>query len=289
MKILILFLFSINTQALAAKTENTSLITSFSVLQNLVKQIAPEDIQVKALVPLDSDPHDYKLSIQDVIKLKKIHMYFYFGHGVDDHLITNQEIQNKCRVSSNLNLIQDKSKNVDPHAWQDPMMGVQMAQNILSCLNQIFPDQKKQMQKNFDRLSAELKKISTDYKKQFQSLPSESKKIVTAHMAFRYLEGPFQLQIFSIQGLHSHSEPSARSLQNLVDQINTHKVGYLFPEKTEVSSTFKRLQSLTTIKLGPRLYSDTLSSESGPASSYQNLVRHNLESIYQALKTKDNL
>ena len=289
MKILILFLFSINTQVLAAKTENTSLMASFSVLQNLVEQIAPGDVAVETFVPLDSDPHDYKLSIQDLMKLKKIRMYFDFGYGVDDHLMTHQKVQNRCRVSSNLNLIQDKAKNFDPHAWQDPMMGVQMAQNILSCLNQIFPDQKKQMQKNFDHLSTELKKITTDYKKQFQSLPAESKKIVTAHMAFRYLEGPFQLQIFSIQGLHSHSEPSARSLQHLVDQIKTHKVGYLFPEKAEVSSTFKRLQSLTAIKLGPRLYSDTLSTKSGPASSYQNLVKHNLESIYQALKTKDHL
>jgi len=285
---LLLSFLLLNLEA-KAKPEAPLLMTSFSVIQSLVEQIAPAEALVQSFVPVESDPHDYKLSMQDMMKLKNVHMYFYFGHDVDDHLIPNQEIKNKCDVSEGLKLVQDKSQKVDPHAWQDPLMGVQMAENILLCLIESFPAHKKQMQKNFKNLSTELKKISTDFKKLFESLPPADKKMITVHKAFQYLEDPFQLQIFSIQGLHSHSEPSARSLQSLIDQVKIHKIRYLFPEQFEVSSTFKRLQSLTTVQLGPRLYSDTLSEASGPAANYQKMIRHNLESIYQALKTKDAL
>ncbi len=289
MKSLLCFLLLLNLKAAASPAKTPVLMTSFSVIQSLVEQIAPENSNVQALVPLESDPHDYKLSIQDLMKLQNISLYFYFGHGVDDHLITNQEIKNKCRVSKDLKLIQDKSNRSDPHAWQDPMMGILIGENILNCLIQTFPDQKKQMQKNFKQLLIELTKISVEYRKLFESLPEAHRKMITTHQAFQYLESPFQLQIYSIQGLHTHAEPSARSLQILIDQIKTHKIGFLFPEKSEISSTFKRLQSLTTIQVGPRLYSDTLSTKSGPAANYQTLLRHNLSSIYQALKTKDHL
>jgi zinc/manganese transport system substrate-binding protein len=289
MKFLLCFLLSLNLNAAASPGKTPLLITSFSVIQSLVEQIAPEDSNVQVLVPLESDPHDYKLSLQDIMKLKDVQMYFYFGHGVDDHLVTHQEMKNKCQVSRDLKLIQDKSNRSDPHAWQDPMMGILIGEKILKCLNQTFPDQKKQMQKNFKQLIMELKKISVEYRKLFEALPTANRKMITTHQAFQYLESPFQLQIYSLQGLHTHAEPSARSLQILIDQIKTQKIGFLFPEKPEISSTFKRLQSLTTIQVGPRLYSDTLSVKSGPAANYQNLLRHNLNTIYQALKTKDRL
>ncbi len=289
MKSLFLLLLITNLNAEAASPQPPLLMASFSVIQSLVEQIAPKDLRVEAFVPIEADPHDFKLSIQDIMKLKNVQIYFYFGHGVDDHMITNQKVEKACQVSSKLKLLEDNSKNKDPHAWQDPLMGIQIAETILFCLIQTYPDQEKQMQKNFKNLSLDLKKISNEYKKLFQTLPIDNKKIVTAHRAFQYLEKPFQLQIRSIQGLHSHSEPSARSLQNLIDQIKTDKISHIFPEKSEVSSTFKRLQSLTTVELGPRLYSDTLSSKSGPAANYQDLIRHNLKSIYQALKTKDDL
>lgn len=288
MKILFLYLLNLNLQA-SAQTQPPLLMSSFSVLQNLVEQIAPPSSRIETLVPLEADPHDYKLSIQDMMKFKNVKLYFYFGYGVDDHITSNIEIKNKCQVSKNLKLITDIKQKTDPHAWQDPQMGILIAEQILLCLKLVFPDQIKTMEQKFKKLNAELNQISSEYIKLYGKLPSQELKLVTTHAAFQYLEKPFQLQILSIQGLDSHSEPSARSLQNLIDQIKLKKIRYLFPEKEEVSSTFKRLATLTSLKIAPRIYSDTLSDSSGPASSYQKMVRHNLESIYQALKTKDDL
>ncbi|UNM06440.1 MAG: zinc ABC transporter substrate-binding protein [Holosporaceae bacterium] len=52
-------------------------VTTFTVLEDFVKRIGGDRIEITNLVPSDSDPHIYEPTPQDVKKISKADLIFY--------------------------------------------------------------------------------------------------------------------------------------------------------------------------------------------------------------------
>ena len=50
----------------------------------------------------------------------------------------------------------------------------------------------------------------------------------------------------------------------------------------------ERIAAETGVAIGGRLYSDALSETDGPAGTYLNMMRHNMESLITAFKSPKN-
>ena len=65
----------------------------------------------------------------------------------------------------------------------------------------------------------------------------------------------------------------------VIDQIRQQQAAALFVENINNPRLLQRIADETGVGVGGRLYSDALSEEGGPASTYINMMRHNIESL----------
>lgn len=58
-------------------------VTSFSILKNLVEEVGGDAVQVKSLIPPGADPHGFHPRPSDVLEVKKARLVFLSGWGLE--------------------------------------------------------------------------------------------------------------------------------------------------------------------------------------------------------------
>ncbi|WP_319643950.1 metal ABC transporter solute-binding protein, Zn/Mn family [Halomonas colorata] len=81
---LVLSIFMSASPLASASTLNV--IASFPVLEDLVKRIAGDDIQVSVIVPTGADVHNWELTPPNVLAIEKADIMFYNGFGLEPWL-----------------------------------------------------------------------------------------------------------------------------------------------------------------------------------------------------------
>ena len=71
----------------------------------------------------------------------------------------------------------------------------------------------------------------------------------------------------------------------MIDQIVERDVSALFLENINNPKLLQIISLESGVEIGGRLYSDALSELEGPAATYLNLMRHNLESLINAFNS----
>jgi zinc/manganese transport system substrate-binding protein len=69
----------------------------------------------------------------------------------------------------------------------------------------------------------------------------------------------------------------------LIILIRKENISAVFVESITDNRLMEQIANETGAVIGEKLYSDALSSEDEPASTYLDIVRHNPETIFQAL------
>ena len=257
--------------------------TTFSILSDIAFQLLPEDIMIHSLSPNGVDPHSYKPTSQDMLRVSSSQLLIYFGNGIDSSAYKMAK-KSAPTITECQAYVYDQSLGLDPHAWQSPTEGIKIVNTIADCLKKLIPEQATSIEKKRTQIDKDLQNLTTTYKKNFAGLPESSKKILTAHQAFGFLAHDFGLKAYSVLGSDSHDEPSAQKLQKLVNLVTDEKITTLFPESVYLPSSLKRLTTLTSIQVGPVLLSDNLPKDPKLAKNYQEFLKYNLEQIYQTLR-----
>jgi manganese/zinc/iron transport system substrate-binding protein len=121
------------------------------------------------------------------------------------------------------------------------------------------------------------------------TIPKERRVLVTAHDAFRYFGRAYDVEVRGIQGISTDSEAGVRQVKELVDFLVERKIKAVFVE-TSVSD--QNIRSLLEgcrargheVVIGGSLYSDAMGAAGTPEATYEGMVRHNVETIVNALK-----
>ncbi|MFP3325771.1 zinc ABC transporter substrate-binding protein, partial [Planococcus sp. SIMBA_160] len=69
-----------SSQALAASS--LKVIASFSVIEDLVKRVAGDDISITTIVPVGQDVHRWELTPPNVLAVEEADIVFFNGHGL---------------------------------------------------------------------------------------------------------------------------------------------------------------------------------------------------------------
>jgi zinc/manganese transport system substrate-binding protein len=107
--------------------------------------------------------------------------------------------------------------------------------------------------------------------------------VVVAHNAFRYFENDYGIKFLSPQGVSTESEASAADVAGVVRDIKQDHASAVFAENIADSRLVEQIASESELKLGGVLYSDALSAADGPAATYIDMMRHNAETIRNAI------
>ncbi|MBT4238711.1 MAG: zinc ABC transporter solute-binding protein [Oceanospirillaceae bacterium] len=304
------------TVALTLSVPNTSwaddpipVVATFSVLGDMVKRIGGEHISLTTLVGADGDTHVYQPTPQAARVVAEADVLFINGLGVegwlerlveaapfagslvvattgiepiafgdhDDHEEGHEEGHEEATDHHG------EHGAFDPHAWHSFTNAIIYANNIAAGLAQVDPTNAGFYYQNHQIFVNEIRALKAEADVIMAALPIDKRTVVTPHDGFGYFADLYNLRFEAPQGLSTESEASAADVAKLILLIRKQEISAVFIESITDNRLMEQIANETGAVIGGKLYSDALSSEDQPASTYLDMMRHNTKTLSQAL------
>ena len=204
--------------------EKLLVYTTVYPLQYFTEEIGKEFVTVETIYPPGSDEHTFEPSQKDMIQLAESDLFIYVGLGLEGFVDKAKQTLENEKVSllaagEHLHLDENEEHgddnhadeehghdhgDIDPHVWVDPLYAKELAEAIKNELTEQLPDQKEQLESNYEKLANKLDELDS----QFEDMVNQSKQkeFIVSHAAYGYWERYGLVQI-SISGMSSNSFP----------------------------------------------------------------------------------
>lgn len=293
--ILIWVLFAWATLNLQAQeTKKFSIVSSASMITDIASNIIINNAELKTIVPIGGDPHRYQPTPRDARLVQKADLILKNGltfEGWISELIENSGTKAKTyTVTSGVDALtsQTYENSYDPHAWMSAENGIIYAKNIYLALSKLDPKNTEQYKKNFEVYKTKLESLDKELKDLVAEVPESQRILITSHDAFQYYGRQYGLKLEAIMGISTEAEAQTSDIARVMNSIKKYNVPAVFVESTINPKLIQQIASDNNIEIGGELYADSLGDEKSPASTYIEMLRHNTETIVQALKKEVN-
>jgi zinc/manganese transport system substrate-binding protein len=294
-KIFPLLLISALIMFSTAAGQNTRLqiVTSFSLLEDLVKNVGTDRVQVRSFVPRNGDPHSFEPGTRDVKTLAQAKVVFINGLGLEawfEKLLSNAASNTKVvTLSEGLktrSFQEDGQTVTDPHMWWDLTRTQAYVNRIAKALETADPAGKNVYASNAKKYNAELNKLDAWAKLEIAKIPVGKRKLVTNHDALGYFAARYGFVIIGevIPSLGTEQAPSAKDLATLSRTMRREGVKAIFTENIINPKLAQTLADETGAKVAPPLYTDSLGLPGSSGESFVKAFRYNVTTIVNALK-----
>ncbi|MBR9845125.1 MAG: zinc ABC transporter solute-binding protein [Algicola sp.] len=286
-----------NTQSTASGKLNV--VTTTTMITDLVKNIGGDNINVQGLMGSGVDPHLYKASEGDVTKLVNADIIFYNGLHLEGKLVeVFEKMGSQTKTPIALGEELDKStligsdyfaSNYDPHVWFDIDYFKQFATKVTKVLSEKDPEHTEEYKANATSYLNKLDALQSKLKAIIETLPKEKRILVTAHDAFNYFGKAYDFEVVGLQGLSTATEAGVQDVQKLSAFIIDKKIKAIFVESSVPKRTIEALQAAVKSKghdvsIGGTLYSDALGTTGTVEGTYIGMFEYNVKTIVNALK-----
>jgi zinc/manganese transport system substrate-binding protein len=285
--------FSLCGSPLAA--EPTKVAATFSVLGDMVSNIAGDRVALVTIVGGDGDTELYKPTAADARALADAQLLVMNGLNPEfepwlDGLIKQSGFKGvKLVASDGVKTITETEEEghsettgrpkTDQHAWHDLSNGAVYARNIAGGLAAINPANADFYRGRADAYIAKIHELDAWAKKEIAEVPKPKRKVITSHDGFEYLAKAYGIKIVPARGWTNDKEASAADVARLIKQIRQDKVKAIFVENMNDPRVIERVAREAGAEIGGTLYSDALSKPGGEADAYLRMFRHNIEAL----------
>src|SRR5262249_50710794 len=198
-------------------------------------------VRVTSLMGAGVDPHLYKASERDAIRLAEADIVFYNGLHLEGKMgKVFERMRSRVRtvaVSKDLtrtDLIEndDFEEGHDPHIWFDVTLWMKAAATVRDALIDLDPNHKQVYLKNHRDYLQKLEELDAYVRKQVNRLSDRQRQLVTAHDAFSYFARTYGFQVHGLQGISTATEAGTRDVQKLAQIITESKIRAIFVESS---------------------------------------------------------
>ena len=296
---LILITFFISTILSSCKSSNVLngtnkkvLLTSFTILEDIVSNIAGEKFRVESITKPGMEVHGYKATPSDLIRGSNAVLFFENGFGLElwsDKFTSNLDVK-RISMSDNLKPIyiaEDAYKGKpNPHAWISPRRGKLYIDSIVKALKDLDPENSSFFEENGTIYKTKINKIDEDFKLFLNTIEKSKRYLVSCEGAFTYLVNDYGLKEAYLWPVNAESQVTPKRMANLINLIKNNDIPSVFCESTVSSEAQLTVARESGAKFGGNFYVDSLSSKNGPAPTYLDLLNHNLQLIKKGFSIK---
>ncbi|MBX9787671.1 MAG: zinc ABC transporter substrate-binding protein [Pirellulales bacterium] len=266
------------------------------MVADLVRAVGGAHVKVVQLMGPGIDPHLYKASPGDVDALTNADMVVFSGLHLEGKLADLFE-RMACRkptigvaeVIAPDRLLRASGGAVDPHVWFDVALWRETVMPLAEALARFDPPHAEDYRQRATAYAAQFDALDAWCRSRVETLPPNARILVTAHDAFHYFGRAYGLEVRAIQGISTESEAGVREINQLVDFLVARKVKAVF---VEASVNERNVRALVegadargqAVRIGGELFSDAPGAAGTDAASYLGMVRHNVDTIVNALK-----
>jgi len=294
----------------ATDSDTLKIYTTLYPLEDFTKKIGGDLVEVENVIPPGADAHTFEPSTKDMVNIAEADGFIYSGVGFESFAEKAQESlkdEDVTFISAGEGIeLLDQTEHAhdetehshdeatteeehvhdhgdtDPHVWIDPILSIQLAENIKNALTELHPDGKETFENNFEALKTQLNELDQSFSEVVNN--ASKKEILVSHAAYGYWESRYGIEQISVLGLSPTQEPSQKELQTIIETAKEHDIKYIIFE-TNVSSNVTDIvqseigaEALTLNNLETLTDEDITNKE-----DYFSIMKKNIETLEKAL------
>ena len=296
-----------------AHAQELQVVSTFSIISDFARNVGGERIKLTTLVPPNGDTHSYEpkptdavaMGQADVVLANGLHLEGFLDRLVqasgakapvialtqgvellrnteEDHEHADHDHDGHDHDHADEHAHHHHHGEYDPHAWQSVANARVYVNNIAQAFCAADAGGCPSYQANAKSYDEKLQALDAELKAMVTQIPASQRTIITSHDAFGYLGHEYGLQFLAPQGVSTGSDASAAGVASLIQQIKDQQASAIFIENISNPRLVQQIAQETGMKIGGELYSDALSTADGPASTYIDMMRHNVSTIRDA-------
>jgi ABC-type Zn uptake system ZnuABC Zn-binding protein ZnuA len=289
-----------------AEGERLRVVATTNIIGDVVLNIGGDAIELTTLLPINADPHAYQPTPGDLQAVNNAHVVFINGLGLEefleemiknagngvpvvslsegiDVLIFGEGLQNQEGASEEVEADHDNGA-YDPHVWFDPTNVMVWIDRVTKALSTLDPENSASYIENASNYKEQLRNLDEWIFERVSQLPAQDRKLVADHNVFNYFAARYGFDVVGavIPAFSSAAEPSAQEIADLEQRVRALGVKALFVGMTVNPNTVHAVVEDTGIEM-ISLYTGSLSDPEGPAGSYIDFMKFDVDSIVNAL------
>lgn len=284
-----------------SKEEKLHVVATTTMLADMVREVGGTHVEVIQLMDHKVDPHSYVQTQRDTLALQSAQLIFYNGLHLEAKMqkaLTHNPEKNKHTVAVGSIVPQSFLLNSegerDPHIWGNPKLWLKVVDIVEAKLIETDKTKAKFFKENATLYKSKLSALDTWAQSRINLIPKKQRVLVTSHDAFQYFANSYGMEVKGLQGLSSDQEVGINTALTLANFVKEKGIKTIFAETTVNAKGIKSIAQEAGVTVSEiELFSDacgeegkieTVGEESYDIGTYIGMIKHNVNTIVEALK-----
>lgn len=278
-----------------ADDRSIRVVTTTTLLADLAREIGGDHVSVQSLMGPGVDPHLYRASEGDVARMSRADLILFNGLGLEGRMgevlarlgdrahPLAEDIPADRRLHS-----PDFEGSFDPHIWMDVSLWQVAARALAEHFAGMDPENADDYRERASDYIDQLSSLDIFVRERMAEIPDQQRVLVTAHDAFGYFGRAYDIDVRGLQGISTATEAGTADVQQLAAFVAERRIPALFVETSVSPRAVEAVRQAVRsrgfdVVIGGDLYSDALGGAGSGAETYEGMLRHNVDTIVDAL------
>jgi ABC-type Zn uptake system ZnuABC Zn-binding protein ZnuA len=274
----------------ASPAPTLKVATTITVLQDMVRQIGGDRVEVSSLLPAGADPHTYEPTAAQARDVAEADVVFANGLNlepgalkvIEPNLPSGTPLVKLAEEAVAAGFaVQHLNGEDNPHLWLSVDAARQYVRAIRDALAEADPEGAETYNANYESYLTRLDELDQYVRDKVSAIPPEKRKIVSTHDAFVYMAKYMGLEVVGVVAESPGQEPSASDVAELQEKIEEAGVAAVFeePQLGAEASVLHQIAADLDIEVCT-LYSGALDDQ---VPTYIDLMRFNADELARCL------
>ena len=172
----------------------------------------------------------------------------------------------------------------NPHLWPNPILALKYAELVRDELSRLDPDNAGYYSTNYDAFEVKIEELDRGIAASVQTIAENNRRLLTYHDSWAYFALRYGMSVIGAIQPSDFSEPSARDVAELIDQLRELDLPAIFGSEVFPSPVMEQIAKEGGARFIDQLRDDDLPGKPGDLRhSYLGLMLTNIEIMAEAL------
>ena len=282
----------------AADSKALRVVTTVSPITSLAENVGGTIIKLQGIVPEGVNSHTFEPAPSVAQVMAEADLIVLNGLFLEEPSLEMAEANSKPgaviltladRAISRDEWVFDFSfpesgGHPNPHLWTSPVLAIEYADLIRDELVKLDAENAGYYNDNFEKMKVRLEDLDSRIFDAVATVPPENRKLLTYHDSFPFFGSRYGFEIVGAVQPSDFTEPSARDVAGLIDQVRETGVPAIFGSEVFPSPVMEQIAKEGGADFVDKLRDDDLPGSHGdPRHSYVGLMLTNVEIMVTAL------
>ncbi|HWL67634.1 MAG TPA: metal ABC transporter substrate-binding protein [Geminicoccus sp.] len=272
--------------AAADEHRRLKVVTTFTVIADLVRNVAGDAAVVESITKPGAEIHNYQPTPRDIVRARDADLVVW--NGLNLELWFERFFERLMYVPAVVASEGVEPMSIgegpyegkpNPHAWMSPANALIYVENIKNALSKHDPGNAEVYARNAAAYAERIRAVDAATRSALARVPEGRRWLVTSEGAFSYLARDYGLRELYLWPINADAQGTPQQVRKVVDQVREHKIPVVFSESTVSDKPARQVAQETGAAYGGVLYVDSLSEADGPVPTYLDLLRVTTQTI----------